>query len=308
MKLISLGLSDSIDDVRAKLQQDCNLFQREGYQIVIDQLQAGKYTFLNCSILEGEISFRNYERIKNLLKLYVAQILADLVVHREEQNVLRRMIRFGYDYLSLEEQEEVLVKAMSILAETDPEAREYHLPIRRSRVFSRILEYLDMHNELVLDGFIRFRLKDYGQVLNRVVEKAVDNYMSDIEYQEFVKVLRYFVNVQEPRTGEVHVVVDRSANISIFNSEGQALSEANGEHFVAQSADDSNGQDLLMSALITIVPCVIMFHFYDRKTNASLVNTVKDVFDDRVIVCEGCHICNAEPEQLAALVKNSLSN
>lgn len=309
MKLISLGLSGPSDDVRAKLQQDCNLFQREGYQIVVDQLQAGKYTFLNCSILEGEISFRNYERIKNLIKLYAAQILADLVVSREEQNVLRRMIRFGYDYFSPEEQEQVLSKTLTILGEENPEVSDYHLPIRRSRVFSKILDYLDFHNELVLDGFIRFRLKDYGQILNRAVEKAVDDYMSDIEYQEFVRVLRYFVNMQEPRTGEVHVVVDRSANISIFDSEGETLSDSDGgKRFVANSSDDANGQDLLMSALITIVPCAIIFHFSDRMKNMNLVNKVQDVFDDRVIVCEGCHICNAESGQLEALVKNSLSN
>lgn len=294
MKLISLGLSGSIDDIRDKLQQDCNLFQREGYQIVVDQLQAGKYTFLNCSILEGEISFRNYERIKNLLKLYVAQILADLVVTREEQNVLRRMIRFGYDYFTPDEQEQVLLKAQSILQDENPAITEYHLPIRRSRVFSKILDYLDFHNELVLDGFIRFRLKDYGQILNGAVEKAVDEYMSDIEYQEFVRVLRYFVSMQEPRTGEVHVVVDHSGAISIFDSEGEALSEANGERFIADSLDGANGQDLLMSALITIVPYVIMFHFVGRSKNMTLVNAVKDVFADRVIICEGCHICNAD--------------
>jgi putative sporulation protein YtxC len=308
VKLISLGLSGPIDDIRAKLQQDCNLFQREGYQIVVDQLQAGKYTFLNCSILEGEISFRNYERIKNLLKLYAAQILADLVVSREEQNVLRRMIRFGYDYFSPEEQDQVLLKAMDILGAENPEVTDYHLPIRRSRVFSKILDYLDFHNELVLDGFIRFRLKDYGQVLNKAVEKAVDDYMLDIEYQEFVRVLRYFVNMQEPRTGEVHVVVDRSGTISIFDSAGDVLSESDGERFVANSSDDSNGQDLLMSALITIVPCAIIFHFSDRVKNTELVNAVKDVFADRVIVCDGCNICNAESSQLAMLVKSSLSN
>ena len=306
MKLISLGLSGPIDDVRAKLQQDCNLFQREGYQIVVDQLRTGKYTFLNCSILEGEISFRNYERIKNLLKLYAAQILADLVVSREEQNVLRRMIRCGYDYFSPEEQELVLEKALDILREENPAVSEYPLSIRRSRVFSKILDYLDFHNELVLDGFIRFRLKEYGKILSTVVDKAVDEYMSDIEYQEFVRVLRYFINMQEARTGEVHVVVDRSGTISVFDSDGEALSEADGERFVANASDEVNGQDLLMSALITIVPCAIMFHFADRVKNMAIVKAVQDVFADRVIVCDGCHICNGEAEQNPVLVKTTL--
>lgn len=308
MKLISLGLSGPVEDVRNKLQQDCSIFQREGYRIVVDQMQAGKYTFLNCSILEGEISFRNYERIKNLLKLYAAQILADLIVSREEQNVLRRMIRFGYDYFMPEEQEQILNKAMDILRTENPVVADYHLPVRRSRVFSKILDYLDFHNELVLEGFIRFRLKDYRQVLNRAVEKAVDDYMSDVEYQEFVRVLRYFVNMQEPRTGEVHVVIDRAGLISIFDSEGEALSESDGERFVANSADDVNGQDLLMSALITIVPCAIMFHFANRSKNMPLVQAVKDVFADRVIVCDGCQICTGESGQLGFLVKSSFSN
>lgn len=306
MKLISLGFSGPTDDICAKLRQDCNLFQREGYQIVVEQSRAGNYTFLNCSILEGEISFRNYERIKHLIKLYAAQVLADLVVSREEQLLLRRMIRFGYDYFSPEEQEQVLLKTTALLNNEQPEAAEYHLPLRRSRVFSKILDYLDLHNELVLDGFIRFRLKDYRQLLNHALERAVDDYMSDVEYQEFVRVLRYFVNMQEPRAGEVHIMVDRSGTVRILDSDGEILSDSDGgEKFVVACADSVDGQDVLMSALVAIVPCAIIFHFAGRK-DMDLVNSVNDVFDDRVIVCEGCHLCRPESGKLEKLAEHFL--
>lgn len=261
---------------------------------MIDQIPAGKYIFLHCSIAEGEISFRNYERIKNLLKLSVSQILADVVVIGGEENVLRRIIRYGYDYLTRDEQEQVLIKACHILDDEQGSLADCQLAVRRSRVFAKILGYLDEHNELILDGFIRFRLKEYRQMLNLAVEKAVDDFMFDVEYQEFVRVLRYFVNMQEPRAGEVHVVVDRGGMISIFDSDGEALSESNGERFIASAADEANGHDVLMSALITIVPYTIMFHFVGRKKNSALVDTVKDVFADRVIVCDGCRICNAD--------------
>jgi hypothetical protein len=51
-----------------------------------------------------------------------------------------------------------------------------------------------------LDGFLSFRLKEYRGRLAEVVDKAVDEYMMDMEYKEFIRVLRYFVDVQEAQS------------------------------------------------------------------------------------------------------------
>ncbi|EGO62406.1 putative sporulation protein YtxC [Acetonema longum] len=293
MKLLSLGMTGTTEEIRQKLQQDCNIFAREGCKLSVDELQLGGYTFLSCNIPDGEISYRSYERVKNLLKVYIAQILSDMIIIREEKNIVHDILRQDYEYFSGEEQNQIITKVFDIL-HNDRIMTEYSLTVRRSRIFTKMLDYLNGHNEMVLDGFIRFRLKEYRQLLASAVEQAVDEFMSDVEYQEFIRILRYFVSMQEPRFGEVHVVVDKNNVVYIFDADGEILNDQDGEQFTVNTQDGTHDQDLLMSALITVAPQMIIFHFASKVKNKELVATVQEVFTERVFVCDGCRICNVD--------------
>lgn len=293
MKLLSLGMMGTTKEIRQKLQQDCNIFAREGCKLTVDEQQLGGYTFLSCNIPDGEISYRSYERVKNLLKVYIAQLLSDRIIIREEKNIVHDIIRQDYDYFSGEERNQIVAKVFDIL-HNDRIITEYSLSVRRSRIFTKMLDYLNGHNEMVLDGFIRFRLKEYRQLLASAVEQAVDEFMSDVEYQEFIRVLRYFVSMQEPRFGEVHVVVDKNNVVYIFDADGEILNDQDGEQFTVNTQDGTHDQDLLMSALVTVAPQMIIFHFANKIKNHEMVATVREVFTERVFVCDGCRICNAD--------------
>lgn len=56
-------------------------------------------------------------------------------------------------------------------------------------------------------------------------------------------------------------------------------------------ADNLNYEDLVVSALITIAPRNIMVHTSDRLSDKEVLETIKSVFEGRVVVCEGCELC-----------------
>ena len=64
-----------------------------------------------------------------------------------------------------------------------------------------------------MEGFIRFRLKDYIEELKYIIDGSVDELLIDREYNEFIKLLRYFVEIQEPKVEEVHVLLEGTKNI-----------------------------------------------------------------------------------------------
>jgi putative sporulation protein YtxC len=296
VKLLSVGLNGTTDELRERLQSDCKTLAQDGFRVAINEFDRGHYRFLGCNIMEGELSFRNYERIKNLIKHYAAKILAEFIVVGEEKKIVSKIIEQNYNYFTGEERQIIYENALQLLNCNSGVVDEFGFNTRLNKIFYKISEYLDTHHELVLEGFINFRLKDYRNKLLKTVDKAVDDYMQAMEYKEFIKVLRYFVDVQEPKIEEVHVVIAGANTYKILDSQGQAINNQYLENYVFQTDEEINYEDLLITALITIAPYNVMVHISDKAVSAvkSAVETIQSIFDGRVIFCCGCEICNQE--------------
>lgn len=291
MKVLSVGLVGTTDDIRIRLQQDCATLTQEGFRVAIDEINKGNYTFLGCNITEGELSFRNYERIKNLLKNYVAKILAEMIISREEKKIIKRIIDTNYSYFSDDERAIILENAIKTLSNCSGVFPDFKVTARYSAILTKIVQYLDSHHELVLEGFINFRLKEYKKRLSEIVDNAVDDYMMDLEYKEFIRVLRYFVDIQEPKVEEVHVIISPHGSYKILDTNGQALSNKYLEHIAVESANEINYEDLLITSLISIAPYNIILHGHGCEVSQNIVSTIKNVFQGRIALCEGCPIC-----------------
>lgn len=289
MKILSLGLSGAPDEIRTRLQQDCRVLAQEGFRVAVDESSKGNYTFLGCNIAEGELSFRNYEHVKNALKTYVAQMLAEHIVAHEEKSLIRKIVNQNYYYFGELERAAIYDNALKLL--DDPGGGEFGYTDRRNRILAKLKEYFDIHHELVLDGFLSFRLKDYRARLTEIVDKAVDEYMLDMEYKEFIRVLRYFVDVQEAQVDEVHIVLGDGDTFKIRDARGRNIHNQYLESLMIRN-EEINYEDMLISALITIAPQNIMLHFSSElgKTH-SAVETIQSVFAGRVSICRGCSLC-----------------
>lgn len=293
MKLLSVGLTETAEEVRGRLQQDFVTLTQEGFRVAIDEINKGHYTFLGCNVIEGELSFRNYERIKNLLKNYVAKILAELIIVREEKKLVRRIIDHNYYYFSDDERNIIYENSIRLLNHGASGAiHDFGVKARHGKILSSISEYLDTNHELVLDGFINFRLKDYRMRLVEVVDNTVDDFVMDLEYKEFIRVLRYFIDIQEPKVEEVHVILKEGENYQILDAAGQSIGNKQLENFIADNMNEINFEDILITALITIAPYSIVLHNTGGQNVChSVVDTIKNIFEGRVAICAGCPMC-----------------
>ncbi len=290
VKLLSIGLNGTTENIRDKLEYDCKTLTQEGFRVVIDEISRGGYRFLGLHIVDGELSFRNYEHIKAVLKNSVSQLLADWIISTEERRIVNKIITDNYFYFNQDERSAVESTALRVLAGNSG---------RYKLVLTRIADYLENHYELVLDGFLNFRLKDYRLQLSNVIDNVVDDFMMEFEYKEFIRLLRYFVDVQEPRSEEAHVVIKENNVFTLFDSQGKVINNLYQEDMLLQSniidaSTNLNYEDLLISTLITIAPRTIMVHSSNRLRDKDLLDTIKSVFDDRVIVCKGCEMCSVE--------------
>jgi putative sporulation protein YtxC len=155
------------------------------------------------------------------------------------------------------------------------------------------MDYFDNSNNIILDGFVNFRLKEYIKDLEEVVDKAVDDFLMDREYREFIRLLRYFVDIQEPKIDTVHVIVSYDNHYTLLDgSKNEITNECIQEYVNEISEGEINYDDLLVSSLITFAPRKIVIHSSGQFRNKELLETIKNVFAGRVVLCQGCEICS----------------
>ena len=290
VKLLSVGLTGTTQEMREQLQMDCKTMIQDGLCVAIDEINKGHYTFIGCNVMEGELSFRNYERIKNTVKNHVANMLTELIVLREEKKIVGKIIAAHYGYYNEMERQSIYDHAMELLSGENDVIVDFGIAARCRKILEKILEYLENHHELVLEGFINFRLKEYREKLVQTVDKAADDYVMDLEYKEFIRVLQCFIDIQEPQVEEVHVIVVESGIYKIVDAQGKIINNHNFENFLLRRDEHINHDDLLITALITIAPYHVMLHLHDHDDGVErhVVETIKKIFDGRVMICEGC--------------------
>jgi putative sporulation protein YtxC len=228
-----------------------------------------------------------------IFRFYIARALADLIVGEVTQQVLPKILHQHYAQFAEEDRGDILARAKGLLdATADPDGRGLVRQInRRNQILFKLLEYLDLHNEVVVEGFLRFRLKEYFRELVETIDRAVEAFMSDREYREFVRLLRYFVELQEPRQEEVHVVVREGGLYRLLDQADQVVENDYLEGPVVKMVQDEiSHDDLLLSALITLSPRHIVLHL---PSGLRVAETIRSVFAERVEVCPGCSRCGA---------------
>ena len=290
----SIGARDNIELLKSKLDTEFALLQNDGIRIDCEQTPTGGVTFLGYNIADYGHSSYSEEETRVIFKHYIANVVSDVILNNWEKVLLLDIIRQNYYYFTPDEQHVIFQIALKNLnhgvESTDDTFVEYLG--RKSLILQKLLEYLHSNDRLIIEGFIKFRLKDYLHDLYTVADKAVDDFMLEKEYKEFIKLLKYFVEIQEPRLEVVQVLAQPSGCYKLLDGNNKNISSDYLDGFLIETGEpEINYEDLLISALITIAPTMIILHFPEKRESARASDTIKSVFGARVKYCEGCRLC-----------------
>ncbi|MGO4372457.1 putative sporulation protein YtxC [Paenibacillus sp. MCAF20] len=169
---------------------------------------------------------------------------------------------------------------------------------RKNKVAEEIESYLQTHTHLNLAGFATFRLELYRKELAEVVEYALDEYVLDKQYQEFISLLKYFVFLQETKVPHVHLLHKGGHEFSIYNEFFQPLEpKPPSDRIVAEMLEtEMNIEDMVISSLISVSPKHITIH--TRQPDMQVIRTIETIFDSRVTVCVKCASCSSSFDEL----------
>lgn len=288
---ISIGTSTMPALLYSRLNQKLSLLQKEGFPLNIDVDRIGEFTFMDCSLpdLTGDNDGKSFAIIKS----YIANCLADIIIDEWEARIIRKIVRDHYFYYKEEEKQAIIKKAKEILTPMDNDS--YQQRQRKEKILEKILGYLDLHKELVLEGFINFRLKEYQDELEEIVNSAVDEFLLEKEYLEFVRLLKYFVDIQESRVDLVKIIFKNNGKFIMLDGKDEPLKHESLEGLMVDHLENGmNYDDLLISALITLAPKEVEIHLEEGAEAGDTVKTIQNVFGRRVNNCPGCARCRTE--------------
>ena len=145
------------------------------------------------------------------------------------------------------------------------------------------------NKSLILDGFVKFRLKDYIRLLDSIVDLSVNKFVIDREYTEFIDLLKVYINSKEYGCDIVHLIYQNQESILLdeFKNVIQLDNDVLNSKYLSDISFSSN--DFALNSLLTLLPKVIYIHIVDVEDE--FINTLKLIFDNRVFICDDCNMC-----------------
>jgi len=280
---LSIGAAHYQELLKDNLGRELRALKDQGLEVRMEESPVGSLTFLACSVSGSE-------KVEPVFKSQIAGVITDLITSKWKDKLLKDIIRNNYYYFDDEEKVTIYDYAQKKLNYNEKSREKDRLWILR-----KLNEYFNSNSNLVIDGFIRFRLKEYVNDLYEVADQAVDDFLSEREYTEFIQLLRYFVEIQDPRVELVNVVLCPSGVFQLYDESGQVIKSDYLKDFMLELAENEiNYEDLLISALITLSPKKITVHLGNGDFPDATLETIVQVFAERVSMCHGCSLCRQQ--------------
>lgn len=244
--------------------------------------------------IENNSNVVNLEIENNDAKPIVTNAIAQTIIDNYEKKMLYKVIHANYYYFNLPEKRRILDHSLSYIASEHNHMMGKLLAKRRLNIINnQINEFLKTEHEINLDGFVNFRLQDYISELEEIVDKAVDDFMVEKEYNEFIRLLKYFVDIQAAKYEVLHIVATSEKKYRIYDTNKKEITEECTKDITKSLEEETlNEDDMLISTLITLAPKKIYIHHPNRIENKEMLGTIEKVFTKKISHCDGCALCN----------------
>lgn len=304
MHKVHIGSAAHAPQVLQRLEFEASFMRAEGFEVQLTPSRRGPITFYEfaCRPAAAAAKLGSPADLEGIVRGHLANAISDLIVNLWERQLLSGMAKGECGDLEPAERSMVLAQAEVVL-DGPPWRRRSGVMrkvARKGQVLAEVDRYLAGHCVLNIDGFIRFRLRHYLSQLEDAMEQAVDEFMLEKEYREFIAMLRSFLASQEPRVDRVHVVSGSDGGFQLIDDHGSSVSERFLSDCLHQPpGQDINLDDLLVSALITIAPRRVRLHGRAGPESEGL-RTLRAVFADRLSVCPSCELCGPRDQHRPA--------
>ena len=238
--------------------------------------------------------FKNYKNIiihykgsdNNSFLSYISNILSNLVIDEFEEMIIKKYIFHNHFYFNNLDRQKILNLCIELCSiNTDYYNQKYKV------LFKTFFKYLCENKSIILSGFINFRLQDYCSIIEEIVDQAVNHFVVEREYNEFISLLKLYISSQPSNLKTVHLIY--SDNYSLLLDEKNNIININDDIFKAKYLSDISfsSNDYVLNSLLTLLPNKIYIHLIDNNFD-EFITTLQLIFENKICMCSDCNICN----------------
>ncbi|NLX63781.1 MAG: hypothetical protein GX022_03230 [Clostridiaceae bacterium] len=241
----------------------------------------------NCLTINIDKCIRKNGR-KYLVTLnHLSDILAEYILKSYENNILEKIIARICEGLPKTDRDEIYRIACIRLYTHHERNMDNLIESRRKLISAKIAEYLRTEDRIIIEGFVTFRLGEYVRNLEIEVERSIRQFFIERQYEEYINLLTNFVKMQAPRVPELHVFAQNNGSYRVEGAKPFEIPEdiVNGFGFESNNPvieDD----DFMIGFLLTCAPVRIFIHNSVFFRNKELLNTIRIVFSECILLNE----------------------
>ncbi|MFA6941151.1 MAG: putative sporulation protein YtxC [Clostridiaceae bacterium] len=289
MLITTLSYKEEKEELNRDLLNMINYYKNKGINLGISEKVSKNIHFINL-YTDEDIYVNNYRKS---LYYYVSKIIYGALLSEFKKEELKNYIEDNFFYLTQEEKKEIEENCiLSLKAEEICEKNIYSLNVK-NQVTDKILACLNENYQFNLDGFIQFRKKDIYNDFKKILENVIEEFFIEKEYNEFIKLLKYFIDMEDPKLARVDIIIRKDGSFKVVDEKGKDM-----ETILFKNINDlcmvenSSMEDMIMSGLITSAPKEIVIHCRENSINDEILETILKVFGERVKFCDSCRLCS----------------
>jgi len=261
---------------------------------IIDYLQK---SFENINLENTYITIKKFKHFNNIIihhtgndytkfHNYISNSITKAIIKYCEEDLIYNNISLSYFYFDLYEKKKILENALNLLAE------EKNFNIRYDYINNEIFKSITSSHSFYLQSSINFNLSKYIDFLNNQIDIAVNRFLIDKEYLEFVNILKLYIKSETENSKIEHLHLIYKDNISIIIDDNKNIISYNDNIKKARYISDISfsSNDLALNTLLSLIPKSITIHLVDGYCD-EFINTLKLIFAEKIKICEDCDIC-----------------
>lgn len=279
-----------MEDIAEEIYELKDFLAAKNANIFIESNAAEGNNFIKIKCSDDEFN----EKLRDTFNKYMANILYNVVIDEFYKKEMQSFLLDTYFFLKYDEINEIKELSMKALKSDKalPNEDLVYCINKKNTIIDKIMDCIEENKEINIKGFITFRMREFKDDLEGIIDKIVERYMVEKEYNEFIKLLKYFVEIQECKMEEVNIFIHQDGTYMVKDKyNNDIMEELTKELEEARFTSSVSIEDMLISGLITNAPEKVVLHCSENCLNKELIDTIKSVFQDRVSECSSCKAC-----------------
>lgn len=240
--------------------------------------------FLNSTKLKKELTYNDdyinvvitSEDMDIVHNEEIAKEITNLIINIMKDKLLKEYILKEYKDTYTEDYEYIYMYSLDLFNEKEN--------IIKKSVYTKVYNYILNNDYINIEGFVKFRMKEFSKYLSDVADVALEEYLIKKDQDEFISVLKYFIDIQEEKLNLLKVHIKRDNTFALYDEIGNKIDNIDDEELINMVIKENlNYEDFLISTLLTLCPKKIeIIDSLNNNSSIEIIDTIKSIFGERV--------------------------